>query len=228
MKLFDVVPANFFSILSSVNREIYYDALMILHDMFKFDLNIRLEDYIASLINILEDRAFELDEDDEAQEGGLTPSGKARFILNRLIMTGWVDREFLDNSFIEIITPRNYAIPVLRLLSELGENTVLEYNSLVFSTYSGLKQAINENNQHLYEALLSAKANTEQLQYALRTLYHGIRGFLRGIAPRNEVTTFCRTTSTITKKCPTAYTTRSRRWIRYIVTWRRSSNCSRI
>jgi len=157
--------------------------------MFRYELNIRVDDYIASLIAILENRAFELEDDDETQEGGLTLSAKARLILDRLVKAGWVDKEFLDSSFIEIITPRNYAIPVMRLLSELGDDTLQEYNSLVFATYSGLKQAKGENKSHLYEALLSAKSNTEHLQYSLRTLYHAIRGFLRGIAPQQEVNT---------------------------------------
>ena len=187
MKLFDIIPSNFFSILSSGNREIYFDALMILHDMFKFELNIRVDDYIASLISILEDRTFELEEDDEAQDGGLTLSGKARLILNRFIKTGWIDKEFLDGSFIEIITPRSYAIPIMKLLSELSDNALQEYNSLVFATFSGLKQAQDENESHMYEAVLSAKANTEQLQYSLRILYHGIRGYLRDIVEQNNV-----------------------------------------
>jgi hypothetical protein len=57
----------------------------------------------------------------------------------------------------------------------------------VFATFSGLKQALGENKSQLYEALLSAKANTERLQYSLRALYHGIRGFLRGIALQRDV-----------------------------------------
>ncbi len=187
MKLFDIVPGNFFSVLSSGNREIYFDALMILHEMFKFELNIRVDDYITSLISILEDRAFEPEEDDKEQEDGLTLSGRARLILNRFVKTGWVVKEFIDGSFIEIITPRSYAIPIMKILSDLGDNSLQEYNSLVFATFSGLKQAKTENESHMYEAVLSAKANTEQLQYALRTLYHGIRGFLRGIVEQQDV-----------------------------------------
>jgi hypothetical protein len=187
LKLFDLIPGNFFSVLSSGNREIYFDALMILHEMFKFELNIRVDDYISSLIAILENRSFELEEDDEIQEGGLTLSGKARLILNRFVKTGWVDKEFLDGSFIEIITPRGYAISVMKVLSDLGNSSLREYNSLVFATYSSLKQAKTENESHMYEAVLSAKANTEQLQYALRTLYHGIRGFLRNIIEQQDV-----------------------------------------
>lgn len=187
MGLFDVVPSNFFSVLVSGNREIYVDALMLLHQIFKFELNIRVDDYISSLISILEDKAFVPEDDDEMQENSLTPSGKTRLILNRFVKTGWVDKEFLDGSFIEIITPRNYAIPVMKLLSELGDKSLHEYNSLVFATYSGLKQAKSEHESQMYEAVLSARANTEQLEYELRTLYHGIRGFLRSIQEQNDV-----------------------------------------
>ena len=187
MGLFDIVPSNFFSVLVSGNREIYVESLMLLHDLFKFELNIKVDDYISSLISILEDRAYVIEEDDEESENSTTLSGKARLILNRFIKTGWVDKEFLDSSFVEILTPRNYAIPVMKLLSELGENNIHEYNSLVFATYSGLKQAKTEHEEQMYEAVLSAKANTQQLQYELRTLYHGIRGFIRDIQEQGDV-----------------------------------------
>ncbi|EHL05498.1 hypothetical protein HMPREF0322_03848 [Desulfitobacterium hafniense DP7] len=187
MGLFDVVPNNFFSVLVSGNKEVYVDALMLLHQLFKFELNIRVDDYISSLISLLEDKAFVPEDDDEMPESSLTPSGKARLILNRFVKTGWVDKEFLDGSFVEIITPRNYAISVMKLLSELGDKSLHEYNSLVFATYSSLKQAKNEHESQMYEAVLSAKANTEQLEYELRRLYHGIREFLRSIQEQNDV-----------------------------------------
>ena len=136
MKLFDLVPANFLP-AGLLNREIYVDALMILHDEFKDKLNILVEDYLSSLIFLLEDRSFEAEDGDEAESGSLTVSGKARLILNRLVKTGWVEKEFIENSFIEIITPCRYAIPVMKLLSELGSSQLEEYNSMVFATFPG-------------------------------------------------------------------------------------------
>lgn len=186
MKLFDIVPANFFSILVSPNREIYFDALMLLHEESREKLNIEVEDFVSSLIFLLEDRAFEREEDDEAGTD-YSPSGKARLILDRFVKTGWVEREFLENSFVEIITPRQYALKIMKLLSEIGDATLEEYNSLVFSTYSGLNQAMTRDEEHLYEAVLSARTNTEELQYSLRRLYHGIRGYLRSIVSQQEV-----------------------------------------
>lgn len=187
MRLFDIVPSNFFSILSSGNREIYYDALMLLYESFQTELNIRLDDFRSVLIAHLENEVFELDEDDII-EGSLTLNIKATIILNKLIKTGWVEKEYLDNSFIEILTPRSYAIPVMKLLSELAAKSLREYNSLVFSTFSALQLAAKpENNEQMYEAVLAAKTNTEQLNEMLRTFYHSIRSFLNDLIEQHDV-----------------------------------------
>ncbi len=72
----------------------------------------------------------------------------------------------------------------------MGNGGVQEYNSLVFATYSALKQAKSDHMDQMYEAVLSAKTNTEQLQYQLRSLYHGIRSYLRGIENQSGVNDF--------------------------------------
>jgi F0F1-type ATP synthase delta subunit len=187
MRLFEIVPANFFSILASGNREIYYNALMLLHESFQTELNIRLDDFRSALIAHLEDEVFELEEDDRV-EGSLTPTNKATILINKLIKTGWVEKEYLDSSFIEILTPKNYAIPMMKLLSELGDTSLQEYNSLVFSTYSALQLASKrENYDQMYEAVLAARKNTEQLSDMLRTFYHSIRGFTRALVDQGDV-----------------------------------------
>ena len=93
MNLFERVPENFFSILASKNKELYVDALMLLHKSFQYDLNIETSNYISQLIGLLDTRTYELEEDDEEVDGSPTLSIKARWILNRFVMTGWIDRE---------------------------------------------------------------------------------------------------------------------------------------
>jgi len=112
---------------------------------------------------------------------------KARLILNRFVTTGWIDRETMDGSFTEVITPRDYAIQVMKLLHDLGDTQLHEYNSLVFSTYSSLKEAYNNHQNQMYEAILNARTNTEKLTYELRTFYHGIRNYLRKIQGQDDV-----------------------------------------
>ena len=187
MNLFERVPENFFSILASKNKELYVDALMLLHKLFQYELNIETSDFIAELIGLLDNRTYEMEEDDEEIEGSPTLSVKARLILNRFVTTGWVDRETMDGSFTEVITPKDYAIQVMKLLHDLGDVQLREYNSLVFSTYSSLKEAFNNQQNQMYEAVLNARTNTEKLTYELRTLYHGIRSYLIKIQGQNDV-----------------------------------------
>jgi hypothetical protein len=187
MNLFEIIPGSFFSILSSKNKELYVDALMLLHRLFQYELNITTSDFIAALVELLENRSYEIEDDDEIAEGGLTLSVKARLILNRFVTTGWVDRENMDGSFVEVITPRTYAIRIMQLLNDLCDDRTMEYNSLVFSTYSGLKEARDNQPLQMYEAVLNAKSNTEKLVYELKTLYHGIRGYLRKIQGQRDI-----------------------------------------
>jgi len=44
MNLFETIPGNFFSVLSSRNKELYVDALMLLYRLFKYELNIETSD----------------------------------------------------------------------------------------------------------------------------------------------------------------------------------------
>ena len=188
MKVFEIIPADFFSVLVSPNREIYADALMKLYEMFQTEINIRLKSFLAELEILLEDREYILEEGDEAADA--EPSslrGKARLIVRRFVKTGWIDREFLDGSFTEIIIPNSYAITVMRMLSELTAESVAEYDSLVFSTYSALNQAYTDSRDRMYEALLVAKSNTEKLDFKLRTFYYGIRGYQKVIRENTDV-----------------------------------------
>jgi hypothetical protein len=195
VNIFSVIPGSFFSILSSGNKEIYFDALMLLNDYLKQNLNIPVNDYISSLAVLIEDRSFIVEQEDEnpdipdavAGEGGLNTHTKARLILARIVKTGWADRENADGSFIEIITPRDYAIRMMQFLDEMRDERIHEYSSLVFSTYSALRQATHEQPRESYEAILAAKRNTETLVYELKSLYHNIRAYIRRIQEQNDI-----------------------------------------
>ena len=187
MKLFQIVPADFFSVLVSPNRELYFDALMKLYEMFNLEIYIYLKAFLAEVELLLEDRQYIAEEGDEEEPEFGSLRGKARLIEKRLEKTRWVEREYLDGSFIEILTPPPYAITVMRTLHTMTQEGAAEYNSLVFSTYSALKQAHTESRDRMYEALIVARSNTEKLDYELRTFYHGIRGYMRVIRENSDV-----------------------------------------
>lgn len=177
MKLFQRIPASFFSILASPNREIYWAALVTLHHLLEYELNIPVEDYCIALGDKLSDMELTVEDtlDEEEQRLIRQPNGKVRWIVHRLKRAGWLDTEYRDGTFEEVIAPRDYADKVIRLLLELESAGNKEYNSLVFSTYSGLKQAYEEKSDRMYEALLTARRNTTELLQDLKSLYHNIR-----------------------------------------------------
>jgi hypothetical protein len=190
MKLFEVVPQNFFSVLASKNKDIYLEALMVLHGLFKQAISVELDEYISVLIANMEDELSQMESDEaetiEEQEGSLTCSQKARLIVNKLIDTGWIDKEYKEGSFTQVIALRDYAIKVLNLLEAITKQETREYNSLVFNTYSSLKQA-QEESDRMYDALLAAKRNTEQLLDELKSLYHNIRRYHQEINEQASV-----------------------------------------
>jgi hypothetical protein len=122
-----------------------------------------------------------------AGQSSLSAHTKARLVLARIVKTGWADRETMDGSFIEIITPRDYAIRMMQLLDEMRDERIHEYNSLVFSTYSALRQAKHDQTRESYEAVLAARRNTETLVYELKSLYHNIRAYIRRIQEQNNI-----------------------------------------
>ena len=90
MQLFQLIRnPQFFSLLSSPNREIYVEALFVVFRCYKQELMIRRQDLIDRLVAALEDRMFELadEEGDAIDDGSL--SGRAHWLLRRMIGAGW-------------------------------------------------------------------------------------------------------------------------------------------
>lgn len=189
IRLFERVPASFFSVLASPNREIYWVALVTLHNMLQYSLEIPLEDYRTALGDELADMelAAETDGEESDQELLRQPNGKIRWIINRLIRSGWLDREYREGSFEEVIALRDYADRMIRLLLSIEKLEDREYNSLVYATYSSLKQAYVERSDHIYDALTSAKRNTQELLNDLKSLFHNIRFYHQSIGQALDV-----------------------------------------
>jgi len=186
MKLFDRLPPNLFSILVSKNRTLYAEALFVLRKAFKQHMTISKSDLAAMLIASLDEVLLELDleaeknEFDEAEEelkSGQGQSATAHLILRRLMATKWIEVEYQMDSFEEIITLPDYTIKLLDLLYSFTDDSMQEYNSYVYSTYSVLRTANTERDDFMYNALITAHENTLKLVDELKTLHNNIRRY---------------------------------------------------
>ncbi len=152
MNIFDVVPANFFSILSSKNKSIYYDCLKLIYDLYdrKMGFDVTKEEAMEELVDYF-DESPDLEEDDEITQ---TPREKANYVLNRLYQTGWIVLE-TDNDYNDLVSFRYYALTVLEgfdkictpIVEDESDYAVFEYKGYLYSIYSLLtKSADSELN----------------------------------------------------------------------------------
>lgn len=185
MRLFTILPDNFFSILASKNKDIYAEALLVLYHSLETDeLSIKKADFIRTLrdkyrdilltLDVKEDEGFEGESEDTISDD--LPS-KAAFVVRRLEECGWIDVEMDPETFEEQLALPSYTIQFLTLLDELTSEDQGEYISLVHSTYTELKNEEENLDEFLYATLIRAYESTRKLKTELVTLGHSIRIF---------------------------------------------------
>lgn len=100
MNLFDKIPENLFSILSSKNKSIYLDALFVVKESYRYELNVTRSDMNALLISKLESEmyAMESEGDDDFMQTSSDISSKANFLIRKLLESQWVPGSFKEET----------------------------------------------------------------------------------------------------------------------------------
>lgn len=181
MALFEVIPANLFSIFNSKNKDIYVSSLFLLRQSFKQELVIEKENLIHQLSSVLSAELLSLDIDEEEPFNDGKKINKdalslARFMVKRLCETGWIEIEYgVDTSFKEYIALAPYSIKIINTLYAIFKEDEQGYNTHMYAIYSNLFQADTDRKDFMYTALLNAYDRTNELENDLKTLYHNIR-----------------------------------------------------
>lgn len=189
MNLFEKLPDNFFSILSSKNKNIYGIALVTLYEALTMYRNrIRKTDYLDLLKSRGEKEVslFSFDEEDIIDDTSLiyesTIASKANYVLRKLIETGWVLIEQNVKTGAEYLLLPTYSISMLKIIYEFMNSEENKYVSYVHSTYSDLKLEDELQDEFMYKTLESAYNNTKTLEIEVAKLDHSIRVFKRQLS----------------------------------------------
>jgi hypothetical protein len=175
LKLFEAIPSNFFSILSSKNKEIYADCVFIIYKVVSLNTSFGVEREIVVQTMIdyfegLEDKDIFSEEDSTIKSS----REEANFILRRLEECGWIDIETTSN-YIKILNLRDYAITILETFDRIMHNEGLEYQGYVYTIYSILftkeNTAYNIMLEQVYE-------NTTKLVNGLKSLNSNIKKYI--------------------------------------------------
>ena len=197
MELFDCIPEGFFRVLTASKKDLYVAAIMVLRQAFKTELIIRKSDFVAMLIDTLENRILMADFSEESDELGTVSdegdglSGKAYFLIRVLKERGWITIEYEPGTFIENISVPDYAIATADLLYNLSEDRISEYNGYVYATYASLKSC-DDNPEYRFQALLAAHTNSSQLITELKSLYNNIGRYYQRILSESDVNSLLR------------------------------------
>ena len=185
MQFYYEIPASFWSLFRSVNRDVYIEALLAVNDEYQYNNYFLSREACLQILSDLCARTGcglkreEEETDEEAQETA------PRRILNRLLRFGWLRRvEDYSTMTANIVIP-DYASVMIeafeRLASEPEEDTQV-YIQNVYATLFSFKNDARMNLSMLRTALV----NTRKLNRALQDMLHNMdRFFGRLLEKRN-------------------------------------------
>ncbi|MDD4069427.1 MAG: DUF5716 family protein [Candidatus Izemoplasmatales bacterium] len=194
MNIFDIVPKQFFSILSSKNQKTYVSAILELFKVYEqgsilgIDKNIARQAIIDYLdINPL-DEELELD-DEQDFDIQITNRDRANQILRRFEECEWIDID-VNNDYEEILNFRDYAITVIEALKEISadsyydeESETHEFRGYIFTAYSLLT---NDHGEYAL-TLDQVYKNTIAFVREIRKLDSRLKYYIRSIVENSEI-----------------------------------------
>lgn len=188
MSLFRIIPDNLFSVLSSPNRHLYVEALFTLRKAFKSEYTIERETLQSMLIDRVGQLEMQWQEENAEENGSLAGHADlGRLLMQKLEQTGWLELEYKQTSFEQLVTLPPYAVSILDVLWSLTEESEQEYGRHAFFTYTMLKSAEairlgprrDDEAEEAWMAIDQAAREAGNLLDALKTLLNNIRRYHR-------------------------------------------------
>ncbi|MDO8060255.1 Wadjet anti-phage system protein JetA family protein [Candidatus Phytoplasma citri] len=172
--LFDILPLNFFNLLSSSNKEIYLDCLLLLADLAndEFDGYINKNLAISVLENYFNKNNFFLDDEIDSQVS-VDSKQKASKIIYLLKKYGWIGEERIGYNN-DCLSFFDYSLEMIHFFKKTVNQVKPESIGNIYSIYALLKSLLIEKNYaNFYEALIK----TQNILWKLKILKSNIYRF---------------------------------------------------
>lgn len=171
--LFDIIPAKFFSPLSSPNRLVYWDCIHKLFMVMNTQLSFGIEREI-----LVDELQFYFEQNqaaefEDSELAGADPRKKANEMLRRLENYGWLEVE-TDKSYVQRVNFYDYAVNIIKTLLEISEGKKVEYQGYIYVIYSLVKS----NTDHPAVVLQQILENTDLLITGLKNLNSNIKHYI--------------------------------------------------
>jgi len=201
MNLFDIIPGNFFNLLSSQsNGAVYSGALLTIYEEYEHEISYRISrDRIRDAVAIyLLDKHIHLEESDiqreteeKTGEGSSTIMGEAAWpaagagdmatvILRKFAMpeVGWITDEIDDTTYSHNIVMTEQGIRLAEFLEQLMKPERAEFSGFIFDIYNRLENEKQWQDNPYINALNAVFHNARSLSHALKQLSTFIRDII--------------------------------------------------
>lgn len=191
MKLFSILPDNYFTLLTLKYKEIYIEALYILLKEYKNSIGkLTVDKCIQSIIIHFNNKLFNLG--DEGEENNIndtdkSPRSQARRILNQLIEYHWIEKNDDIKNLQEYITIPYYTNRFMRTIESLMYPQEDNTNNYASNVMLNINKLGDKEDMPQYKIFLdNAYRDTENLNNMLHEMFDNMRRYFDNLLRQAE------------------------------------------
>lgn len=171
--MFRILSDNFFVPLASPGKIAYWECICKLFNVMDNQLSFGVErDVLVEELQYYFEQANAASVMEEDVEGSDSRS-KANWMLRRLEYYGWIEIE-TDKSYVQRVNFKEYAVKIIKTLTEIAEGRQIEYQGYIYTIYSLVKS--NTDNPGI--VLMQILENTDLLVTGLKNLNSSIKHYI--------------------------------------------------
>ncbi len=176
MKLIYDIPASFWGLFRSVNRDIYIEALLTINDEYQYNnYFLSREACVQILSDMCSSRRYAFMREDNETEEDVETALPGR-ILNWLVRAKWLRKiEDYEAMTTNIVIP-DYAAVMIEAFEKLADEPLDDTDLYIQNVYATLFSFKNDHRMNL-AMLKTALVNTRKLNKALQDMLHNMDKF---------------------------------------------------
>ncbi|MGE4571878.1 MAG: Wadjet anti-phage system protein JetA family protein [Candidatus Izemoplasmatales bacterium] len=192
MDVFNIIPNQFFNLLTGKNRTIYVNCLLELFRVYEQGSILGMDKDIARQVvtDYLDINPLEEELDDIEDTSELTNRDRANQILRRLEKTEWIDID-VNNNYEEILNFRDYSITIIEALKDISSDGFYEdfdddgheFRGYIYTSYSLLNSDFGEYAMVLEQVY----KNTLAFVREIRKLDSRLKFYIKTIVDNSEI-----------------------------------------
>jgi len=189
MEIFNLLPNNFFSVVSCKNQDLYVKCLLAVYKVYEQGSVLGMDRNAAQQVitDVLD--ASPTDALIEGEEDVIDVKGKASAILRRFEACGWIDVD-VNNDYVEILNFRDYAITMIQAFTSITQDSYYgydeethEFRGYIYTVYSLLT---NERPEYAM-VLDQVYKNTIAFVREIRKLDSRLKYYIKTIIDNSEI-----------------------------------------